>query len=137
MYELIIEKAQQCVSTNSNKNEQTNENIINNSRELLTLITTLTDYSTITIDQLKNFISSIYEIILITNTTVKAALLRVIRLSLITPEHCYNIFNTKTEQYNIWLIISSLENDSDNALSERVEALKVLIRYKALSPQVY
>ncbi|CAK9856921.1 unnamed protein product [Sphagnum jensenii] len=79
------------------------------------------------------FLKKIHDLLVTAETTIKSAFLRVIRLSMSTKSHCESIVSEEID----WVIITSLERDSEQVILERMQALKLIKKFISIAPTAF
>jgi rapamycin-insensitive companion of mTOR len=106
------------------------------SRELLTVLNTeasdLTSNSS-TASEFANFLRKTHDLLVSSDTTIKSAFLRVIRLSMNTVPHCEALVQEEIH----WVVITSLERDVEQVVLERMQALKLIKKFISISPKFF
>lgn len=79
------------------------------------------------------FLKKIHDMYILADTTIRGAFLRVIRLSMNSAVHCVSLVREEIH----WIVITSLEREVEQVTLERMQALKLVKKYMAVSSDTF
>lgn len=98
------------------------------------ITSSLNQLPSIKIEDFQSFLQNTHDLIVIFDTTRRAALLRAIRMCMKDASHCKVIVSEEIH----WLVMISLERESSVQFNmERVQALKLMDKFRKVAPEVY
>lgn len=98
------------------------------------ITSSLNQLPSIKVEDFQSLLQAAHDLLVIFDTTRRAALLRAIRVCMKDVSHCKLLLSEEVH----WLVMISLERESSSQFNmERVQALKLMDKFRRVSPEVY